>query len=118
MNETDVLVIDEISMCEDNFFTRLNEVLKAARNSKKPFGGVQLVVTDDVSKMAFTHCTEAKLVHSFANWLPSSLSRTALNVGKTSCQRVAVSTGAQSRSADKLFSMIGTCGPSVVLRGR
>ncbi|KAI4949652.1 hypothetical protein J4E86_007603 [Alternaria arbusti] len=30
MNKTDVLVIDEISMVENNFFTRLNEVMKAA----------------------------------------------------------------------------------------
>jgi len=52
MNKTDVLVIDEISMVENNFFTRLNEVMKAARGSSQPFGGVQLVVTGDVSVAA------------------------------------------------------------------
>jgi ATP-dependent exoDNAse (exonuclease V) alpha subunit len=45
----DVLVIDEISMCESNFFERLNALLKEARESSKPFGGLQLVVTGDVS---------------------------------------------------------------------
>jgi len=45
---TDVLVIDEISMVEHNFFGRLNEVMKFARGSDKAFGGVQVIVTGDV----------------------------------------------------------------------
>jgi hypothetical protein len=49
LNETKVLVIDEISMCESNFFERLNALLKEARESSEPFGGLQLVVTGDVS---------------------------------------------------------------------
>lgn len=118
MDETDILIIDEISICENSLFVCLNRVLKAARNSKKPLGGVQLVVTGDVNKMTFTHCTEAKPVHSSANCLPSSLSRIALNVGKTLYQRVAISTSTQGKPADKPFSIRGTCGPSVVLHGR
>jgi ATP-dependent DNA helicase PIF1 len=47
--QTDVLVIDEISMVESNFFERLNIVLKEARGNDKAFGGVQIVVTGDVS---------------------------------------------------------------------
>jgi hypothetical protein len=48
---TDVLVIDEISMIENLQFERLNEVMKASRAGKAtgPFGGVQVVVTGDVS---------------------------------------------------------------------
>ena len=51
-NETDVLVIDEISMVENLQFERLNMVMKAARNKgldDRAFGGVQLIVTGDVS---------------------------------------------------------------------
>jgi len=46
--ETDVLVIDEVSMMESNFFERLNYVMKRARNSTAAFGGVQMVVTGGV----------------------------------------------------------------------
>jgi len=48
---TDVLVIDEISMIENLQFERLSEVMKASRAGKAtgPFGGVQVVVTGDVS---------------------------------------------------------------------
>jgi ATP-dependent DNA helicase PIF1 len=43
---TDVLVIDEISMVENLFFERLNAILKEARDCPRPFGGVQVVVTE------------------------------------------------------------------------
>ena len=46
--QTDVLVIDEISMVDSNSFRRLNEVMKCARKSTAAFGGVQMVVTGDV----------------------------------------------------------------------
>lgn len=49
MRETNVLVIDEISMVENLHFERLNAVMKEARESDQPFGGVQLIVTGDVS---------------------------------------------------------------------
>lgn len=51
-DETDVLVIDEISMIENLQFERLNMIMKASRGAKYgegAFGGVQLVVTGDVS---------------------------------------------------------------------
>jgi ATP-dependent exoDNAse (exonuclease V) alpha subunit len=65
MNKTDVFVIDEISMVENYFFTRLNEVMKEARGSRKPFGGVQLVVTGDVNVIA-------TLGYAKTNSIPSS----------------------------------------------
>lgn len=48
---TDVLVIDEISMVENLQFERLNEIMKASLGARRPgpFGGVQIVVTGDVS---------------------------------------------------------------------
>ena len=53
LQETDVLVIDEISMLESNAFRRLNAMMKYARESSEPFGGVQMVVTGDVSYCSF-----------------------------------------------------------------
>ncbi|KNG47483.1 atp-dependent dna helicase pif1 [Stemphylium lycopersici] len=44
---TDVLVVDEISMIENNFFERLSRIMKAARKSEEAFGGVQIIVTGD-----------------------------------------------------------------------
>ena len=62
--ETDVLVVDEISMFENQHFERLNRIMKAARsyggrfdvaqareNYKAPFGGVQMVVTGDFCQL-------------------------------------------------------------------
>jgi hypothetical protein len=51
-DKVDVLVIDEISMVENLLFERLNYIMKASRGEKYgggPFGGVQIVVTGDVS---------------------------------------------------------------------
>ncbi|TGJ85182.1 hypothetical protein E0Z10_g3608 [Xylaria hypoxylon] len=62
LKDTDVLVIDEISMVENFHFERLNAVLQEARSSYKPFGGVQVVVTGDFHQLPpvkpFEHCLE------------------------------------------------------------
>lgn len=42
-----LLAIDEISMINENIFNLLNEVFKLVRGSKRPFGGIQLVVIGD-----------------------------------------------------------------------
>lgn len=66
--KTDFLVIGEISMCENNFFTRLNEVMKEARGSRQPFSGFRLVVTGDVrAEEVLLYTFQADVVHSFAN---------------------------------------------------
>jgi len=78
MRDTDVLVIDEISMCENVFFERPNAVLKEARNSKKAFGGVQLVVTGDPScvlrssyrrKLILAQFCQLSPVKPFGHWV-------------------------------------------------
>lgn len=60
--ETDVLIIDEISMVENFTFARLDCLLKAARGSAQPFGGVQLIVTGDFYQLSpvkpFQSCFE------------------------------------------------------------
>lgn len=54
LNETDVLVIDEISMVENLHFERLDAIMREARgesNRHLPFGGVQLIVTGDFCQL-------------------------------------------------------------------
>lgn len=66
--KTDVLVIDEISMVNFHFH-RLNELLKEARHQphegKKPFGGLQVIVTGDFCQLPpvkpFQYCVECGL---------------------------------------------------------
>lgn len=62
LRDTDVLVIDEISMVENHLFERLNAIMKEARNDKRAFGGVQLIVTGDFCQLPpvkpFQHCIE------------------------------------------------------------
>ncbi|KLU92863.1 hypothetical protein MAPG_11822 [Magnaporthiopsis poae ATCC 64411] len=62
LRETDVLVIDEISMLDSNFFYRMSEVMKSVRRSSEPFGGVQLVVSGDFLQLPpvkpFKYCAE------------------------------------------------------------
>ncbi|KAG5759416.1 hypothetical protein H9Q72_012464 [Fusarium xylarioides] len=70
LQETDVLIIDEISMVENHHFQRMNEGLKSARcwshqhrdyiPNAPAFGGVQLLVTGDFCQLPpvkpFGHC--------------------------------------------------------------
>jgi ATP-dependent DNA helicase PIF1 len=44
---TDILVIDEISMMSANVFEKLNEICQVLRKSKRPFGGIQIILTGD-----------------------------------------------------------------------
>ncbi len=46
-NETQVLIIDEISMLHASFVDMLDKVAKHMRRSDKPFGGIQVVFTGD-----------------------------------------------------------------------
>jgi ATP-dependent DNA helicase PIF1 len=49
--DTDVLIIDEVSMIENNHFERIDRMLKAGRKSNLPFGGVQVIVTGDFCQL-------------------------------------------------------------------
>ena len=44
---TDILVVDEVSMLSLKLFNVLNAIGKAVRNNPKPFGGIQLVFSGD-----------------------------------------------------------------------
>lgn len=61
--ETDVVIIDEISMVENLNLDRLNEVMKAARyQPETAFGGAQVIITGDFAQLPpvkpFKHCME------------------------------------------------------------
>lgn len=63
---TDILIIDEISMIENNSLTRLSQMMQSAFTMRRdgsellPFGGVQLVICGDFFQLApvkpFQHC--------------------------------------------------------------
>ena len=70
IKKTDVLIVDEVSMVENHILERLNRVMKSARGEKKPFGGVQIIVTGDFCQLPpvrpFRFCIEcgAELLRS------------------------------------------------------
>jgi len=45
--ETDILVIDEVSMLSLKLFNMLNDIGKAIRKNQRPFGGIQLIFSGD-----------------------------------------------------------------------
>jgi len=48
---TDILVIDEISMMTGELFDKLNTIAKVVRKNDKPFGGIQLVLVGDFCQL-------------------------------------------------------------------
>ena len=51
LNEPDVLIIDEISMISNFTLSRLDFIMRKARHSDEPFGGVQVVMTGDLLQL-------------------------------------------------------------------
>lgn len=47
IQKTDILIIDEISMLHDFRLDMIDQVLRHARNSERPFGGLQVVLCGD-----------------------------------------------------------------------
>lgn len=47
----DLLVIDEVSMCRADILDAIDQRLRQARNSPKPFGGVQLLMIGDLYQL-------------------------------------------------------------------
>jgi ATP-dependent DNA helicase PIF1 len=47
IRKTDILVIDEISMMSASTFQKLHLIFQTLRKSRRPFGGVQLILTGD-----------------------------------------------------------------------
>lgn len=72
LRATEVLVLDEISMVANHVFERLNCVMKSARDSKKPFGGVQVIVTGDFCQLppvkGFEYCLVCGTTLGSVSW--------------------------------------------------
>jgi ATP-dependent DNA helicase PIF1 len=45
--QTDILIVDEVSMLSVKLFNMLNNIAKAIRCNNKPFGGIQLIFSGD-----------------------------------------------------------------------
>jgi ATP-dependent DNA helicase PIF1 len=45
--DTDILVVDEVSMLSLKLFNMLNDIGKAIRKNQRPFGGIQLIFSGD-----------------------------------------------------------------------
>jgi ATP-dependent DNA helicase PIF1 len=45
--DTDILIVDEVSMLSLKLFNMLNEIGKAIRKNPRPFGGIQLIFSGD-----------------------------------------------------------------------
>ncbi|KAI6798523.1 hypothetical protein KC332_g15937 [Hortaea werneckii] len=62
LKDTDVLFIDEISMVQNEDLQRIDRMLRAARSSNEPFGGVQVIFCGDFLQLPpvepFKHCLQ------------------------------------------------------------
>lgn len=47
VKKTDILIIDEISMCDGFLFDIVEEVLRTIRKNSEPFGGMQVILVGD-----------------------------------------------------------------------
>lgn len=66
-----MLVVDEVSMVDGEFFDKLEELSRKIRNNGRPFGGIQLVVTGDFFQLPPVpdgSNREAKFAFSAATW--------------------------------------------------
>jgi uracil-DNA glycosylase len=62
---TDLLIIDEVSMMTDDILNKLNELGKKIRGSKKPFGGIQLLLVGDFFQLPPVNKGDEKTVFAF-----------------------------------------------------
>ena len=68
---TKVLIIDEVSMVDGDFFDKLEELSRKIRNNGRPFGGIQLVVTGDFFQLPPVPeggSREARFAFAAATW--------------------------------------------------
>lgn len=45
--DAQALIIDEVSMVDGDYFDRINQIAKIARQSMEPFGGIQVILSGD-----------------------------------------------------------------------
>jgi ATP-dependent DNA helicase PIF1 len=69
-NNTDVLIIDEVSMLHGKRLDMVNEVCKLLRESQKPFGGMQVILTGDLFQLppVDRNQTSVDFAHTSKTW--------------------------------------------------
>lgn len=53
LQQTDILIIDEISTFEPSFFEKLDELFRMARGNPEPFGGCRLLMNGDFCQLNY-----------------------------------------------------------------
>ncbi len=66
INDADILIIDEISMLHDYRLDMLNAILKKVRRDRRPFGGLQLVMSGDFFQLPPVTRSTDKIQGGFA----------------------------------------------------
>ena len=80
LKNTNILIIDEVSMVTTKMLTLLDEALRAVRRVKRPFGGMVVMVIGDMMQIAPVQCGASRDVPSlliqdrvFATWFPLTI---------------------------------------------
>jgi ATP-dependent DNA helicase PIF1 len=69
----DILIIDEISMINDELFDKISKFLQIIRNCAKSFGGIQVILCGDFAQLPPTERTQKKYCFLSAEWDRSSI---------------------------------------------
>jgi ATP-dependent DNA helicase PIF1 len=62
---TDILIVDEVSMCTPDLLEKLNAVAKGVLGNQRPFGGIQLVLVGDFFQLPPVHKEEVETTFIF-----------------------------------------------------
>lgn len=65
IRNTDIIVIDEVSMASASLFEKLNAVCQHVRRNNRPFGGMQIVLTGDLLQLCpvfHNYATDTRLI--------------------------------------------------------
>ena len=80
VKDTEILIIDEISMCDGFLFNIVEEVLRSVRDSSEPFGGVQVILVGDCYQLPPVESTTKGFffeseAYAFGNFKPVLLKK-------------------------------------------
>lgn len=63
--ELQTLIIDEVSMLSDELFDKLEYIARRTRSSRKPFGGIQLILSGDFLQLP---CIQGNFCFKASSW--------------------------------------------------
>jgi ATP-dependent DNA helicase PIF1 len=118
--ETEVLVLDEVSMIDHNLFELLDAIARAVRNDARPFGGIQLVLVGDFLQLPpVRERTGEPSKFCFESPLWEAACLTAAKDGIISLRQVVRQSDAQfaqllnrarlGQPSETLFQLLGQC---------